>query len=512
MATDKNPGKVLFGHDMTEFVDNGDSVTVHVTDSEGRQSSYRTQYLVGADGGRTIGQQIGVKMEGPTGITDMVSVHFGADLSQYWDDRYFACHFVNGACGTIFESGAIVPMGPTWGKYSEEWVFHFGFDLDDNARFQEGKLIPRIRDLLKIPNLDITVHKVSHWIIERVLADKYRQGRMFIAGDAAHRRPPTTGLGLNTAVEDAFNLAWKLSLVLNQRAPPSLLDTYESERRPVGELNCDWGLFTFQNSAVINAAVGLVPGQPESNRRRLASLFADSRMGSALRAQTAKMIESQRIEFSAHDIELGFRYAHGFFVPDDSSSSSSSSDQPHLLSGAALTDPLGQIYHPSTRPGHRLPHAWLELADDDRVVSTHDLVGPHGDWALITDAHGAAAWIPAAERAGRRAGITIRAVQVGTLAPPTPTPSLVVRDYDDRWAVVKGVKEGGAVLVRPDNVVGWRSRAPSQRDGGELGAAVERLFGRGGGPVSLTGEKEERGGLNGWVDGVNGGHVDNASD
>jgi 2,4-dichlorophenol 6-monooxygenase len=248
LATERNPGKVLFEHSVVDFGDDGESVLVTVKDSDGQETKYRSQYLVGADGGRTIGPKIGVKMEGRTGITDMVSVHFGADLSEYWDDRFFACHFINGECGTVFESGAIVPMGPTWGKHSEEWVFHFGFDLNDENRFQEEKLLPRIRDLLKIPNLKIKVHKVSHWIIERVLATKYREGRVFIAGDAAHRRPPTTGLGLNTAIEDSHNLAWKLALVLGKKAGPAILDTYETERRPIGKKNCDWGLFTFENS------------------------------------------------------------------------------------------------------------------------------------------------------------------------------------------------------------------------------------------------------------------------
>lgn len=98
-------------------------------------------------------------------------------------------------------------MGPTWGKHSEEWVMHFGFSLNDPNRFQEDKLVPRIRDLVKIPDLDIKVHQISHWIIEKVLANRYRVGNVFIAGDTAHRRPPTTGLGLNTAIEDALNLS-----------------------------------------------------------------------------------------------------------------------------------------------------------------------------------------------------------------------------------------------------------------------------------------------------------------
>lgn len=201
LAAEKNHGRVLFDHIVTDFKDTGDHVYVEGKDTSGAEFKYRAQYLVGADGGRTVGPKIDVRMEGEKGLTDMVSVHFLADLSQYWDERLFACHMINGNCGTIFESGAIVPMGPNWGKHSKEWIFHFGFDLNDEARFEEEKLIPRIREILNIPDLDIKPIKTSHWIIEAVLANKYREGRVFIAGDSAHKRPPTTGLGLNTAIE-----------------------------------------------------------------------------------------------------------------------------------------------------------------------------------------------------------------------------------------------------------------------------------------------------------------------
>src|SRR5262249_51090068 len=162
--------------------------------------------------------------------------------------------------------------------------------------------LPRVRALLKLPNLDIKVLRISHWILERVLANKYSEGCIFLAGDAAHRRPPTTGLGLNTSIEDSLNLAWKLALVLKKQVGTEILDTYESERRPIGRRNCDWGLFTFQNSNVINAAVGLVPGEEEANKLSMAQLFEESEIGRSRRAQVALIIDSQCIEFSAHDL------------------------------------------------------------------------------------------------------------------------------------------------------------------------------------------------------------------
>lgn len=112
--------------------------------------------------------------------------------------------------------------------------------MEDPERFNEDNLVPRLRALLKIPDLQPEILHISHWIQERVLASKYQQGRLFLAGDAAHRHPPTTGLGLNTAVTDANNLAWKLAFVYRGWASPGIMDTYERERRPVGRRNCDW--------------------------------------------------------------------------------------------------------------------------------------------------------------------------------------------------------------------------------------------------------------------------------
>ncbi|KAJ9494687.1 hypothetical protein H2202_009763 [Exophiala xenobiotica] len=454
MAEERNPGNIRFGHSVGDFRDLGDHVEVTVEDSAGAVSIYRARYLVGADGGRIVGPKVGITMEGRTEITDMVSVHFGADLSEFWDETLFACHFINGECGTIFESGAIVPMGPTWGKHSEEWVMHFGFALNDETRFQEDKLVPRIRDLVKIPDLDIKVHRISHWIIEKVLADKYRVGNVFIAGDAAHRRPPTTGLGLNTAIEDALNLSWKLALALGSDADSKkLLDSYEQERRPVGKRNADWGLFTFENSAVINAAIGLVAGQKDNNKSRFKALYEDSLTGHSIQAQVKRMIESQSIEFGAHGIELGFTYPKGLNRVTEATA------------GGPEVDPLGQDYYPTTLPGHRLPHAWL-WTPDDRLVSTHDLVGRKASFLLLTDDDGIV-WAAAAKRLVLKHSIPIHVAHIGAS----------LKDMTDQWNSVKEIGEGGAILVRPDNFVAWRSLGPSKENGRELEDSFAGLLG-----------------------------------
>ncbi|KAI9836769.1 MAG: hypothetical protein M1819_000934 [Sarea resinae] len=477
-AEKRNPGKVLFSHEVTDLVDKGDYVLVSVKDSNDQVVDYHAQYVVAADAGKTAGPRIGVQMEGPTGIVDFVSVHFKADLSKYWDgmiplistsaiyliieiiDRALITHFINLEGGSManFDCGALVQMGPTWGKRSEEWTIHFGFDLNDKERFNEAALVPRLRQLLKLPDLELEVLHYSHWVLERVLANKYREGRIFIAGDAAHRRPPTTGLGLNTAIEDALNIAWKLSMVVHGKANPSLLDTYESERRPVGKRNSDWGLFTFSHFNVLNSAIGLIPGQVKANNQRFANIFEDSALGDSIKAQIQRTIELQNIEFSAHDIELGFRYEKGAVTPDGT-------DPPPA-------DPVGQIYYPTTRPGHRLPHAWLEFKG--KVLSTHDLIGRSGnDFLLITDEDGDEL-VKEAETLAKRFALTIAVARIQRHRHSDG--SDLYDDRDGQWARVRELGAGGALLVRPDNFVAWRSRAAGQIEGKSLTDNLTQLL------------------------------------
>lgn len=376
-------------------------------------------------------------------------------------DRTLITHFINpeGEKMEHFDCGALVKMGPTWDRRSEEWLLHFGFDLDDKSRYETEALIPRVRHLLKLPDLEMEVIKISHWVLERTLASKYSQGRVFLAGDAAHKRPPTTGLGLNTAIEDALNLAWKLAFVLQKKADASLLDSYATERRPIGQRNCDWGLFTFSNYPVLQAAVGLLPGKRKYNQERIAKIFEESTQGESTRHHIMRVFATQDIEFCAHNIELGFFYTEGIVHPDGSA-------QPKQ-------DPGGRLYIPTTRPGHRLPHAWIER--NHQVISTHDLIGSgrDHDLFLITDEAGDI-WVQAAHKISKTSEIRIGTASIQAHK-HCRRPDLY-RDRDDEWAKVRGFIDGGAVLIRPDNFILWRSQCPSARGGKELEDALHKTL------------------------------------
>lgn len=434
IAETRGPGKHRFHHELTELAQDPEGVTAQVYDhTSGQAYTVRAQYVIGADGGNTVGDMLGIDMQGPSGILDMVTTHFSADLSEYFDGSALMTWLINPEGEGSWGSGVIVQMGPTWGDNSEEFVLHFIFPPDDPARLDHKLMPARVRELLKLPDLEMEVHKVSNWILEGVFAERYQHGRVFLAGDAAHRHPPTTGLGLNTAFQDAHNLAWKLAAVLEGQASPALLDTYETERQPVGTRNVDWAMFTFLNHMVLDAGLGLQPGASiEQNRAQLEAYFSETPMGETRRARAEHIFDTQRTEFQAHDLEIGFRYDAGALVPEGTE--------------PPPRDPLGQTYYPTTRPGHRLPHAWLE--HHGQRLSTHDLAPHSGSFVLITgpDNDG---WSAAAQQAADKFGIRITTVGIADRGDYT--------DPDGEWARLRQVGDDGALLVRPDNHVAWRS-------------------------------------------------------
>lgn len=456
IAEEHNPGKILFNHKVVDFHEKNDSVIVYVEGIHGIKSTYRAQYVFGADGGKTIGSKLGIEMQGPTQLRQMISGHFKADMSQYWDDRTCISHFASPESGAIFRSGSMLPLGPTWGRHSEEWQMHFTANVGEPV-LSKDDVKSRIRTLLKLPALEMDIISVSSWVLERVLANSYRKGRVFIGGDSAHRHPPTTGLGLNTAVQDAHNFAWKVAHVLKGKAHESILDSYEVERWQIGKQITDWAFFTWKNHAIINAAVGLREGQLEYNQQHLQMMFdKSSEIGRATHATLQNVINSQVIEFSAHEMDLGLYYHKGLFVSDGTD--------------AIPMHPTHQIYTATTRPGNRLPHVWLER--NGQRLSTHDLMGQNGDFLLITDRQGGD-WVEAAKETAQKKGVGLTAIQI-----TNPFSGVKATEYLDSggyWSQVKGVKEGGAILVRPDGIVGWRSFSPGGAD--EIDRALDILLG-----------------------------------
>ena len=460
-ADARAPGRVCFGHELLSFEQDGKGVSAKVRElATGAEHLVRAKYLVGADGGRMVGKALGNRMVGPSGLAKNVTVHFKADLSKVLlDDRVMLHFFIHPTRRGPLASGALVPAGPgRWGRHSPEWIFHFMVAPDDPARFDDAMVTQQIRELLKLPDLDMQVLKISHWMIEAVLAEKYRFGRILMAGDACHRHPPASGLGLNTGIQDAHNLAWKLALVTQGKASDALLDSYESERRPIGSFNVAWALSSYWNHLLSAASIFAIHpanvyeavGQPDEDNE-ISGLFADSADGRMRRARMEEVFGTHRVEMFDHDVELGFVYEQGALAPDGTPTPE--------------RDPWGGDYRPTTRPGHRLPHAWLEVKGER--LSTHDLLDTKAGFLLIANPKGKA-WCEAAGRVAQELGIGLKAVCIA--------PDGDALDTDRTWQSLSQIGEEGAVLVRPDGMVAWRAQGAAANGAVELGDALGRIL------------------------------------
>lgn len=445
-----------YHHELIAFEQDDDGVLATIENrDDGSTYRVRAQYMIAADGGKKVGPDLGVEMDGPARLFDMMSAHFVADLSPWIDDDTPMIRWFNNPdqIGGTWGSGVIVAMGPErYDRHSKEWLVHFSFQPDDPQQFGEDTIVPRLQTLLKLPDLDMKVVRMNNWQVQGVLARSFRQGRIFLAGDAAHRHPPTTGLGLNSAIQDAHNLAWKLAAVIKGHAADSLLDTYESERRAVTGRNVEWALFSFQNHLAVDAAIGLIPGAPkEFNKEAYRLLFSDTPIGAARRTRLAEVVHTQRIEFQAQAIELGYSYASNAIVPDGTE--------------APEASPMGDDYVPVARPGHRFPHAWVE--HDGERISTLDLVG-RGAFTLFTASEGSG-WRAAANELLPKLPIELGIHQIG--------PEGDLRDLDGDWNARYGIDADGAVLVRPDGHVAWRSRGADSDALGTLQRCFSQILG-----------------------------------
>ena len=454
-AEKRAPESLRFHHALEDFTQDEDGVTARVLDrSTGETRTIRAKYLIGADGGRMIGSGLGVPMDGDGGGYSVISVHFSADLSQWWSgDSVLITNFVS-PDGGLISAYAMVAAGPSWGLASEEWALHFSLPPGASVDLSDEAIAPRVRELLKLPDLDVRIHHVSEYLPEAVVAQKFRVGRVFLAGDAAHRQPPATGLGLNMAIQDAHNLAWKLGAVLAGQAGDALLDSYEAERRPISAANVAWAMSSFMNHGVLHASLGVMHGMPEVTMANFRQLLSDTPMGETQRVRVNEVFRTQRTEYQSHDIEIGFAYPDGALVPDGS-------PEPQR-------DPMGTSYQPLTRPGHRLPHFWL-LKDGNRI-SSHDLVGERGCFVLLTGPV-ADDWVVAAKQVADAYGVSVSVVSIGS----DPNGS-GCQDAEGGWSAVNGIEDDGAVLVRPDNHVAWRSTHGSVDASVELAAVFRRVL------------------------------------
>jgi 2,4-dichlorophenol 6-monooxygenase len=428
-------------------------VTVTVRDRIA-DSTYqiRAKYLLGADGGRSqVAEDIGLPMEGQMDIAGSMNIVLRADLSKYVAHRPSVLYWVLQPGSDVGGIGmGLVRMVRPWYK----WLLLWGYDINEPPPDIDEEEATRIaHNLIGDDTIPIGILDISLWGNNRLYATRYSNGRVFCMGDACHWHPPSNGLGSNTSIQDAYNLAWKLALVLKEKANRTLLETYNDERAPTGKQIVERANKSIEEFGPIFEALGLSETEDEEQMRaNMEARKEDTPEATEQRQKLREAIQLKNYEFNTHGVELGQRYRSAAVVSDETPEPAYDRD-PELY------------YHPTTWPGARLPHCWL--GQNGRKVSTLDLAGK-GRFALFTGI-GGEAWKEAAEEVSARTGVEIACFVVG--------PGREVLDIYDDWARLSEVTESGCVLVRPDAHVGWRRRTVAEDCAAELARVMDKILG-----------------------------------
>lgn len=342
-AASRPDAELRFNTEMISLRHTRDGVRASIKErSSGRRTEVRCRYVVAADGARSSTRDLlGIGMEGPGELGHNINVHFTAPLAERLPHPPIFVHRVENER----VQGLFFPTG------ERRWVLVLGYNpargqsADD---FTEERCIELIRAGSGVADLPVEIIGMSPWTAQGDVATRWREGSVFLAGDAAHRMTPAGGLGMNTGIQDAHNLSWKLAAALHGWAGEELLDTYERERRPVACANVE---------------------------RTVALL-------------THNMVDTGRR--TARDFDLGFEYSAGALAPDGTPKKQEEGD-----------------YVPSARPGGRLPHVWVSA--HGRRVSTLDLTGQR--FTLLID-HADRRWRHAARTIATTMRVPVRCAAV----------------------------------------------------------------------------------------------------
>ncbi|EWC63335.1 Polyketide hydroxylase WhiE VIII [Actinokineospora spheciospongiae] len=387
--------QVRFDTEVTGLRQEADHVLVDLLDrGTGRESTVAAEYVVAADGADSgTRRRLGIGTSGPGALGGpMISVLFRADLAELVrGNEFVVCEIRNEET-----EGLLLAINNT-----DRWVFYISCHPERGetpADFPVERCVSLVRAAIGLPDLEITPLAVMPWQPAAFTADRFADGRVFLAGDAAHVMPPSGAYGLNTGIADAHNLAWKLGLVLSGRAGAGLLDSYAAEREPVAG-------FTV-------AQAMLVQRNPRLHWDLESSLAERERIG------------------MGHPVvvSLGYQYTSGAVIGPRSELPS-------------LADPGLDL---DGHPGSRAPHLWV--TENEVRKSTLDLLG---DGFVLLCGPDGQRWREHAAGLVGQAGYPLRVRVIG--------PEGDVIDPDRVWPTVAGIKPDGALLVRPDGFVAWRA-------------------------------------------------------
>lgn len=391
----------------------------------GEETTISARYLVGADGAKSkVLEDAGLDVVGLPPRDGTIYVEFLADLSKYVANRPSSLHWIlsseigNGELGM-----ALVRAIRPW----NHWIAGWGFDGDNGVpELSEKMLISQLQKIVGDSSIDFTIIGTSTWFVNQQYAPRYSNGRVFCGGDATHRHPPSGGLGSNTCVQDAFNLGWKLAYVLKGFASDSLLETYSDERAPAGEFIVRQANRFRQDYAPFLSV--LFEGGHDGLAKGIATLQSSSEEGVSARKQLESALALKETEYNGHGTQMHLFYESQAVISEHDST--------------PIESDGGSYFYPTTRPGAKVPHAWI-VDESGRKTSTLDLVS-RNDFTLVTGISGED-WVQAVDAMGLP---FLKAIIIG---------SSEAKDLYFEWQRLREIQESGALLVRPDGVIAWRS-------------------------------------------------------
>ena len=424
--------QIRFDSEYLTHEQDGDGVTSTVRDRlTGIEYRIRSRYLVGADGARSkVAETLGLPFEGPGAVAGALGIIFEADLSRFVAHRPSVLYWMlqPGAEREGVGLGVLRMIKP-W----HEWMLMWGYEVAAGPpELTEGFIRDLAVQLVGSDDFEMRVKSSAPWTINHHYATTIAKGRVFCAGDAIHRHPPTNGLGSNTSIQDVYNLCWKLAHVIRGTAAPSLLESYDAERAPIARQIVERANQSIADTGRIIQALGLTDTADVAKlEERLALRKSPGPEGEETRRALREAIAYKSYEFNAHGVEHNQRYTSDAVLPDDAPEEQFARDP--------------QLYaQPTTRPGAKLPHTWVTRGGVR--ISTLDL-GGRGEFTVFTGI-GGQDWLKAAEAITTATGLTLRPVSIG--------PGEEFEDPYGTWAALSEIPDAGVLLVRPDLHIAFR--------------------------------------------------------
>lgn len=393
---------IQFSKEMISFEEDDSGVLVRLLDRNSNEEEFvQAQYVIAADGAHSsIRKQLGIEMEGPDNLARSCSVYCEFDISQWTKHRP--------SVGYFFTDTKLLGRSLFTAYGNNRWIVGMNLTPENTKEdFTDEYCMNEIRRILDLPNLDIKIINKSFWTMSAQFANQYRHGRIFLVGDAVHRLPPTGGLGMNTGIADAHNLAWKLAFVLNHNASTSLLDTYYDERSPIAKRNIKWST---------------------ENAKRFFDIFKAIHAGDHETLKTK--LHDQQKNLNYEGLDLGFIY-HSKAI---------------LSENDEVISVLPDKYLPTTLPGSRAPY--MQLIKDGKTISTLDLF--EKEYVLLVGSEGEA-WKMVINELTKEFSLPIKSYRVASDGDLIDSKSI--------WHSIYEITPTGAVLVRPDGHVAWRSKS-----------------------------------------------------